>query len=37
MNFKALGRHMILIYSSGDKKPAVIPAAIHREALMLQK
>ena len=38
-----LGRHLILIYSLGDKKPAEIkktlknPAVIHGEALIVQK
>ena len=32
-----LGRHSILIYSLGDKKPAENPAVIHGEALILQK
>ena len=37
INFLPLGRHSILIYSLGDKKPAENTAAIHGEALILQK
>ena len=32
-----LRRHSIVNYSLGDKKSAENPAAIHREALILQK